>query len=101
MGRLGLSDVTPSVLGGTFPARAVVGEQVPVAATVFREGHEAVGATVLWTGPALPAPVAGSSPVTLGDPVDQVEGMSAENSVTTLTRMTPGVPEGHSCALPS
>jgi starch synthase (maltosyl-transferring) len=36
---------------GEFPARAVVGELVPVAATVFREGHDAVGANVLVRSP--------------------------------------------------
>src|ERR671936_630794 len=46
VGRLGLSGVTPVVEGGEFPARAVVGEQVPISAVVFREGHDAVGATV-------------------------------------------------------
>jgi starch synthase (maltosyl-transferring) len=29
----------------------VVGEQVPIAATVWREGHDAVAATVAWRGP--------------------------------------------------
>jgi starch synthase (maltosyl-transferring) len=29
----------------------VVGEHVPVGATVWREGHDAVGATVVWEGP--------------------------------------------------
>lgn len=34
-------------MSGEFPARAVVGEALPVAATVFREGHDAIGATVV------------------------------------------------------
>jgi starch synthase (maltosyl-transferring) len=41
-----------------FPARAVVGEPVPVSAVVFREGHDAVGASVVLRGPdrkAVPA----------------------------------------------
>jgi len=54
VGRLGLSDVTP-VLGSTvapeFPARAVVGEQVPISALVFREGHDAIGASVVLRAP--------------------------------------------------
>jgi starch synthase (maltosyl-transferring) len=50
VGRFGLSNVTP-VVGSTtspeFPARAVVGEPIPIGATVFREGHDAVGASVV------------------------------------------------------
>ncbi len=34
-----------------FPARAVVGERVPISAIVFREGHDAVGASVTVRGP--------------------------------------------------
>ena len=37
---------------GRYPAKAVVGEQLPIAATVYREGHEAVGCNVAWSGPA-------------------------------------------------
>ncbi|MDT4936235.1 MAG: hypothetical protein QOK11_4127, partial [Pseudonocardiales bacterium] len=54
VGRFGLTDIFP-VVGSTvvpeLPARAVVGEHVPVAATVFREGHDAVGASVALRGP--------------------------------------------------
>src|SRR5204862_7035243 len=50
VGRFGISDVMP-VVGSTtsaeFPARAVVGEPIAVAATVFREGHDAVAASVV------------------------------------------------------
>jgi starch synthase (maltosyl-transferring) len=65
-GRLGITDVTPLVACGRYPARAVVGEQIPISATVFREGHDAVAASVVWRGPD-------------------------DSSVQTL-RMTPGVP---------
>jgi starch synthase (maltosyl-transferring) len=51
IGRLGIDDVTPTVSCGRFPAKAVVGEHVPVTATVWREGHDAVAATVAWRGP--------------------------------------------------
>jgi starch synthase (maltosyl-transferring) len=68
VGRLGIANVSPAV-GSTktpeFPARAVVGEPVPVAATVFREGHDAVAASVR-----------------LADPSGRVH---------TIARMTPGV----------
>jgi starch synthase (maltosyl-transferring) len=50
-GRLGVDDVTPVVSCGRYPAKAVVGEHIPVAATVWREGHDAVAATVVWRGP--------------------------------------------------
>ena len=49
--RLGISDVAPVVSCGSFSARAVVGEHVPITATVFREGHDAVAANVVWTPP--------------------------------------------------
>jgi starch synthase (maltosyl-transferring) len=54
VGRLGIADVSPSVdsvAPGEFPARAVVGELVPVAAVVFREGHDAVAASVALRTP--------------------------------------------------
>ncbi|MEU7278407.1 maltotransferase domain-containing protein [Streptomyces sp. NPDC045431] len=50
-GRLFIDDVSPVVSLGRFPAKAVVGEALPVEATVWREGHEALAAAVLWTGP--------------------------------------------------
>src|SRR3954451_2828540 len=55
--RLGITDVAPLVSCGSFSARAVVGEHLPVTATVFREGHDAVAADVVWTPPG-----GGSSP---------------------------------------
>ncbi|MFN2477750.1 MAG: alpha-1,4-glucan--maltose-1-phosphate maltosyltransferase [Pseudonocardiaceae bacterium] len=50
-GRIAIDDVTPVVSCGRHPSKAVVGEHVPVCATVWREGHDAVGATVVWRGP--------------------------------------------------
>ncbi|HEX7661540.1 MAG TPA: maltotransferase domain-containing protein [Pseudonocardiaceae bacterium] len=50
-GRLAIEDVTPTVGNGRYPSKAVVGEQFPVSATVWREGHDAVAATVAWRGP--------------------------------------------------
>src|SRR5688500_387994 len=49
--RLGITDVAPVVSCGSFSARAVVGEHVPITATVFREGHDAVAANVVWSPP--------------------------------------------------
>jgi len=51
VGRLGLNGISPVVASGTLPAAAVVGEHIPVSATVFREGHDAVAANVALRGP--------------------------------------------------
>jgi starch synthase (maltosyl-transferring) len=51
IGRIPVLSVGPVVDGGRWPARAVVGEQVPVTATVFREGHDAVAATAVLLDP--------------------------------------------------
>ena len=63
-GRIEIDDVQPAVSGGTFPAKAVVGEVVPVSATVWREGHDAVAATLVVRhhGTAYPQLVSGPSP---------------------------------------
>jgi starch synthase (maltosyl-transferring) len=50
--RLGITDVAPVVSCGSFSTRAVVGEHLPITATVFREGHDAVAANVVFTPPA-------------------------------------------------
>jgi starch synthase (maltosyl-transferring) len=50
-GRIAIDEVTPAVSCGKYPSKAVVGEQLPVSATVWREGHDALGATVVWRGP--------------------------------------------------
>ncbi|MFD4631602.1 maltotransferase domain-containing protein, partial [Streptomyces sp. NPDC058284] len=44
-------DVQPAVDGGRRPAKAVPGETFQVTATVFGEGHGAVGANVVLLGP--------------------------------------------------
>src|SRR5690606_28869284 len=51
IGRIPVLDVSPVVEGGRWPAKAVVGEMVPVEATVFREGHDAVAATAVLVAP--------------------------------------------------
>ena len=55
-GRIEIDDVAPVVSCGTYPAKAVVGEVVPVSASVWREGHDAVAATLVvrYLGPAYP-----------------------------------------------
>jgi starch synthase (maltosyl-transferring) len=51
IGRIPIVDVQPRVLDGARPAKAVPGERFAVTATVFREGHDAVAANVVLTGP--------------------------------------------------
>jgi starch synthase (maltosyl-transferring) len=51
LGRIPVLQVTPCVEHGAFPAKSVVGEPFDVTATVFREGHDAVSATVVLTDP--------------------------------------------------
>lgn len=46
--RLVVEQVTPSVAGGDFPVRRVVGERVPVAAKLYGDGHEQLAAELLW-----------------------------------------------------
>ena len=50
--RFGIDDVRPQVSGRTLPAKAVVGEVVPVSALVWREGHDAVAATLVLVAPS-------------------------------------------------
>lgn len=50
--RLGIDDVRPQISGRTLPAKAVVGEVVPVSALVWREGHDAVSATLVLISPS-------------------------------------------------
>ncbi|MBA3021366.1 MAG: alpha-1,4-glucan--maltose-1-phosphate maltosyltransferase [Actinobacteria bacterium] len=50
-GRIPVRAVSPVVEGGAYPAKAVVGELIPIRAKVFREGHDAVNASVILTAP--------------------------------------------------
>ena len=51
IGRIPVLDVGPVVDRGTWPAKAVIGEFVPITATVFREGHDSVAATAVLLDP--------------------------------------------------
>nr|WP_033418686.1 maltotransferase domain-containing protein [Serinicoccus marinus] len=51
LGRIPVLDVEPVVDGGRRPTKAVTGEVFTVTATVFREGHDAVNATVVLVDP--------------------------------------------------
>ncbi|MBN9609410.1 MAG: alpha-1,4-glucan--maltose-1-phosphate maltosyltransferase [Actinobacteria bacterium 69-20] len=54
IGRIPITAVTPTVDCGRFPAHSTVGATIDIGATVFREGHDAVGANVLFR-PAGPS----------------------------------------------
>ena len=43
--------VSPVIEGGAYAAKAAVGERFPIRARVFREGHDAVNASVILTDP--------------------------------------------------
>lgn len=51
IGRIPITNVCPDVDGGPWPARCTVGEVVPVRATIFRDGHDALAAAVVLTRP--------------------------------------------------
>ena len=51
IGRIPVLDVRPCVDHGARPAKCVVDEEFTVTATVFREGHDAVNASVVLTDP--------------------------------------------------
>ena len=51
-GRLAVEDVRPEISGRAYPSKAVVGELVPVSASVWREGHDKIAATLTITGPS-------------------------------------------------
>ncbi|WP_127480634.1 alpha-1,4-glucan--maltose-1-phosphate maltosyltransferase [Nocardioides pantholopis] len=52
VGRIPVMNVHPVVDLGRLPAKATVGEPFPVRATVFREGHDRLGAEVVLTDPS-------------------------------------------------
>ena len=44
--RIQIQDVSPQVDCGRFPAKACLGDTVPVAATIFRDGHDVLRGVV-------------------------------------------------------
>ncbi|WP_374450239.1 alpha-1,4-glucan--maltose-1-phosphate maltosyltransferase, partial [Stella sp.] len=46
--RIAVERVSPAVDGGRFAAKAVAGEEIPVEADIFADGHERLAAAVLW-----------------------------------------------------
>ncbi len=51
IGRIPIVKHSPWVDHGRFPASCVAGETIPVTATVFREGHDALGVQVVLSDP--------------------------------------------------
>ncbi|MGV0718755.1 alpha-1,4-glucan--maltose-1-phosphate maltosyltransferase [Mycolicibacterium sp. XJ662] len=85
-GRIAIDDVAPVISGGRYPAKAVVGEIVPVTATVWREGHDAVAATLVvrYHGRGYPKLV--EDPPGL---VRTAEAVPIEDVVTPASRIKP------------
>ncbi|BBY31083.1 alpha-1,4-glucan--maltose-1-phosphate maltosyltransferase [Mycolicibacterium sediminis] len=94
-GRIGIDDVEPVVSGGRYPAKAVVGEVLPVSATVWREGHDAVAATLVvrYHGtnyPALAAAPPGVSSEATPVPIEDVVAPPANKVRRQHLAMLPG-----------
>ncbi|MBV7364050.1 alpha-1,4-glucan--maltose-1-phosphate maltosyltransferase [Actinomycetaceae bacterium TAE3-ERU4] len=51
--RIPVTEVFPSIENGKWAAKAVVGESFPVRATIFREGHDCLGAEAILFSPEL------------------------------------------------
>ena len=85
-GRIEIDDVAPVVSCGTYPAKAVVGEVVPVSGSVWREGHDAVAATLVvrYLGSAYPQ--LGQSPARR---VKALEGADLTQAAPTASRVKP------------
>lgn len=50
-GRIPVANVEPQIADGAYPVKAVVHERLKIRANVFREGHDAVAASVILTSP--------------------------------------------------
>ena len=50
-GRIPVTGVSPVIANGAYPVKAVVHERLRIQANVFREGHDAVAASVILTSP--------------------------------------------------
>jgi starch synthase (maltosyl-transferring) len=86
-GRIEIDDVAPVVSNGRYPAKAVVGEVVPVKAAVWREGHDAVSATLVvrYHGTAYPRLAAAPA----GLAASHVEAVPIEDVVGGSQRVKP------------
>lgn len=73
--RLGIDDVRPRIDNGNLPVKAVVGEVIPVTALVWREGHDAIAATLNVWSARDPQTVATSTMAKDRDIQDRVHGI--------------------------
>jgi len=48
VGTFHIEDVYPSIDGGRFPVKRIVGERVEVWADIYRDGHDVVAAALIW-----------------------------------------------------
>ncbi|MEQ6901911.1 alpha-1,4-glucan--maltose-1-phosphate maltosyltransferase [Nocardioides sp. YIM 152588] len=85
VGRIPVIDVTPVLAGGSAPAKASVGEPFPVSATVFREGHDRLGAEVV-----LVAPDGSRRPPVRMEPVPTVDRHTVDRYRAWVTPDEPG-----------
>jgi starch synthase (maltosyl-transferring) len=74
IGRIAICDVQPVIACGRLPAKAVPGETFEVSATVFREGHEMLGAGVVLQAPGEPP----RPPVRMREVVPGTDRLAAE-----------------------
>jgi starch synthase (maltosyl-transferring) len=49
-GTFHIEDVYPSIDGGRFPVKRIVGERVEVWADIYRDGHDVIAAALVWRG---------------------------------------------------
>ncbi len=52
--RIQIEDVWPQIDCGRYPVKRSVGDEVEVWATIFRDGHELIGAAILYRAPGAP-----------------------------------------------
>ncbi|RII96030.1 DUF3416 domain-containing protein, partial [Clavibacter nebraskensis] len=52
IGRIPILSLTPQIEDDLWPAKSFVHDVVPFGATIFREGHDLIGADVLLTDPS-------------------------------------------------
>jgi starch synthase (maltosyl-transferring) len=80
IGRIPILDVEPVIDCGRRPVKAVTGESFEVCATVFREGHEMLGAEVVLQDPDGRA----RTPVRMRELVQGTDRHGAEVTVTSI-----------------
>lgn len=115
-GRIAIDSISPSFPLGHYPSKAVVDEYITVSSTVWREGHDAVGARVVCTGPTSHAsygqktisstsdkhvlPAAGESSTTEKTRKKGTAGKKTADKKQTITiRMNPAHREDHYLAV--